>query len=87
MPSVPVLFWLLAQAAIVEEPIADLRGIIVDAIRNCIGKDGEILVCSKDRGFAEGQRVPEIQKPKPPPGDPGVKIEITGGQSDPGTPR
>lgn len=42
-------------------PVETLHKIVVDAIRNCPkGDPGEIVVCSKDRGLAEGFRIPKL---------------------------
>jgi hypothetical protein len=62
----PLLF--LIQAATEDappppppKPTEALRQIVVDAIRNC-GKssDGEVVVCARDRGIAEGYRIPKM---------------------------
>jgi len=38
-----------------------LRQAVVDAIRNCPhGDNGEVIVCSRDRGVAEGYRIPKL---------------------------
>ncbi|HWI86289.1 MAG TPA: hypothetical protein VNT42_08220 [Sphingomonas sp.] len=42
-------------------PIEKERKIVVDAVRGCPeGGEGEIVVCSKDRGVAEGYRLPRL---------------------------
>lgn len=64
------------------DPFASLKETVVAAIRNCGKSDatGEIRVCSRDRGFAEGEvnRLPKPVRPKPLPSDPPIKLEITG---------
>ena len=43
------------------EPVGHLREVVVDAIRNCPKPVGdEIVVCSRDRGIAEGYRIPKL---------------------------
>jgi hypothetical protein len=43
------------------KPVEQLHQIVVDAIRNCAKPtEGEIVVCSKDRGVAEGYRIPKM---------------------------
>jgi len=38
-----------------------LHQAVVDAIRNCPhGEGGEVIVCSRDRGVAEGYRIPKL---------------------------
>ncbi|UAK24116.1 hypothetical protein [Sphingomonas nostoxanthinifaciens] len=63
------MIWaLLIQAANVDaaveppaSPITTQRQQVVEAIRNCPkGAPGEIVVCSKDRGVAEGFRLPKL---------------------------
>jgi hypothetical protein len=57
---------LLAAAAPVAEPpkagpVEHLHKQVVQAIRNCPeGEDGEIVVCSRDRGVAEAYRLPKM---------------------------
>ena len=80
-----VLLWLLAQATEPEAPLANLHGVVVDAIRNCGQRDGEIIVCPRDRGFAEGQRIRKITKPRPPSSDAGVKVQVTTAPAPPKT--
>jgi hypothetical protein len=42
-------------------PTDTLRQAVIDAIRNCPhGEDGTIVVCSRDRGVAEGYRIPRL---------------------------
>jgi hypothetical protein len=42
-------------------PTDTLRQAVIDAIRNCPhGEDGAIIVCSRDRGVAEGYRIPRL---------------------------
>jgi len=42
-------------------PIEDLHQRVVEAIRNCPhSSDGEIVICARDRGFAEGYRIPKM---------------------------
>lgn len=42
-------------------PTETLRQTVIDAIRNCPrGDDGTIVVCSRDRGVAEGYRIPRL---------------------------
>ena len=66
-------------------PIEALHGVVVDAIRNCGQRGEEIIVCSRDRGFAEGeaQRIPKIKKPKVPTSGAGVKVQVTAGPPPP----
>lgn len=80
--------WLLALATAPEAtppatPLDTLHGVVVDAIRNCGQRGDEIVVCSRDRGFAEGQRIPKIVKPKPPASGGGVKVQVTAGPTPP----
>jgi len=58
-----------AAAAAADDPPAPpppmatetLRQTVIDAIRNCPrGEDGAIIVCSRDRGVAEGYRIPKL---------------------------
>ena len=51
------------------------------------GKDGVIVVCPRDRGFAEGQRIPKIKKPKPIETGPPIKVELSAGPRDPAKPQ
>ena len=90
--SAGLLVLLLAQpVAATEEPtpapLATLHGVVVDAIRNCGARDGEIVVCSRDRGYAEGQRLAKIKRPKPPSSGGGVKVQVTAGPRDPLAPQ
>ena len=90
-----MLLWLMLMAQAVTPdvpvdapaaPFETLHGVVVDAIRNCMKNDGEIVVCSRDRGFAEGQRLPKIVKPKPPPDPSGIKVQVmTGDTTAPAT--
>jgi len=42
-------------------PIEDLHQRVVEAIRNCPrSTDGEIVICARDRGIAEGYRIPKM---------------------------
>ena len=88
------LLWLLAQAVAPEAevppappvaPLDALHGVVVNAIRNCGQRGEEIIVCSRDRGFAEGeaQRIPKIKKPKVPESGAGVKVQVTAGPPPP----
>ena len=82
------MFWLLAQATAPDAaPLETLHGVVVDAIRNCGQRGDEIIVCSRDRGFAEGQRMPKIVKPKPSASGTGVKVQVTAGPTRPTTDR
>jgi hypothetical protein len=65
----PFLF--LLQAAAVDAPkpppppapTETLHKIVVDAIRNCAQPiTGEVVVCAKDRGIAEGYRIPKMDE-------------------------
>ena len=64
----PFLFLLPAAAADAPpppppKPVDNLRQIVVDAIRNCPkSADGELVVCAKDRGIAEGYRIPKMDE-------------------------
>jgi hypothetical protein len=88
-----ILLLLLLQAAAAAEsappppgdPIAALRGTVVEAIRECPRtKEGEIAVCSRDRGFAEGQRrLKKLVKPKPVDGGLPITIEVNVGEAPP----
>ena len=61
-------FLMLLQAATEDAPpppppapTETLHQIVVDAIRNCAHPvDGEVVVCAKDRGIAEGYRIPKM---------------------------
>src|SRR4051794_38281582 len=62
-----VLLLLLLQAAAADPPPPKpgapetLQRIVVDAIRNCPkGEAGEVVICSRDRGIAEGFRIPKL---------------------------
>lgn len=42
-------------------PVDHLHQVVVEAIRNCPqGADGAIVVCARDRGIAEGWRLPKL---------------------------
>ncbi len=42
-------------------PVETLHKQVVDAIRNCpVAAPGEITVCARDRGIAEGYRIPKM---------------------------
>jgi hypothetical protein len=42
-------------------PVEKLHEVVVDAIRNCPrSTDGEIVICARDRGIAEGYRIPKL---------------------------
>ena len=42
-------------------PVETLHKQVVDAIRNCpVAGPGEITVCARDRGIAEGYRIPRM---------------------------
>jgi hypothetical protein len=57
----PLLLLAADPPAAEPAPVDTLRSTVVDAIRNCPkGRDGEIVVCSRDRGFAEGFRIPKL---------------------------
>ncbi len=48
-------------AAPPADPVVALKTRVVEAIRNCPKPvAGEIVVCSRDRGVAEGYRLPKI---------------------------
>lgn len=50
----------LGQADPPASPLQDMHTRVIEAIRNCAHPaPGEIVVCSKDRGFAEGYRLPK----------------------------
>ncbi len=61
-------FLLLLQAAAADAPppppptpTENLHQIVVDAIRNCAHPAAvEVVVCAKDRGIAEGYRIPKM---------------------------
>lgn len=58
-----ILLMLAAVAAAVPKagPVETLHTVVVEAIRNCPkGKGDEIVVCSRDRGIAEGFRLPRL---------------------------
>ena len=89
-----MMLWLLLQAAAPadlpdENPLTALRGTVVAAIRNCgTSATGEIVVCSPDRGFAEGQRrLQKLKKPKPIDGGAGITLEVTAGTKPAGPER
>lgn len=82
-----MILMLLLQAAAPAppppaDPFASLKSTVVAAIRNCGKADatGEIRVCSRDRGFAEGEvnRLPKPVAPKPLRSEPLIKLEVTG---------
>ena len=51
-----------------SSPLKGLDKVVTDAIRNCPGAEqGAVVVCARDRGFAEGYRLPKLKSPKPPP--------------------
>lgn len=42
-------------------PVEKLHERVVEAIRNCPhSTDGEIVICARDRGIAEGYRIPKL---------------------------
>jgi hypothetical protein len=42
-------------------PIEKEHKIVVDAVRGCPqGEEDEVVICSKDRGIAEGYRLPKL---------------------------
>lgn len=44
-------------------PVEHLHKVVVDAIRPCPkAADGEIVVCSRDRGIDEGYRLPKLDQ-------------------------
>ena len=71
------------------DPAADLRQMVVQAIRDCGQRGDEIVACSPDRGFAEGegQRVKKLKKPKPVDSGSGIKVEVTTGPPGSAAPR
>ena len=76
------LLLLMAEAAAdpPADPLGELRGVVVAAIRNCGTKDGEIVVCSRDRGFSERERrLRKLEKPKPVNSGNGIKLEVSAG--------
>lgn len=82
-----MILWLLLQAAepvpALPDPFDTLRGSVVAAIRNCgVTITGEIVVCSRDRGFAEKQRrIEKLKKPRVVESDTGIKFEVTTSES------
>lgn len=45
----------------VPAPTEALKQVVIDAIRNCgKGSGDEVVVCARDRGVAEGYRLPKI---------------------------
>ena len=81
-----ILVWLVLQAAASvgeapADPFGTLRGSVVDAIRNCgVTITGEIVVCSRDRGFAEKQRrLEKLKKPRVVNSGNGITFEVTTG--------
>jgi hypothetical protein len=71
-----LLLLLAAQAAEPVEPVGDLKEVVVNAIRNCPkAAPGEIVVCSRDRGFSEGQRVRPLKAPVNPVA-PSVQVSV-----------
>jgi hypothetical protein len=83
-----MILWLLLQAAepapaLPPDPFGSLRGSVVAAIRNCgVTITGEIVVCSRDRGFAEKQRrIEQLKKPRVVGSDSGIKFEVTTSES------
>lgn len=84
-----LLSLLLAAAdppAPVVGPVADLRQKVVEAIRDCpVPKEGEIVVCSRDRGIAEGYRLPKLD-PRFAQRDPKARApDVLDGVGDTGT--
>ena len=67
LPLLPLLL-LMGQAAASDDPpppppapVETLHKIVVDAIRNCPEHaPDELVVCAKDRGIAEGYRIPKM---------------------------
>ena len=48
-------------AASEPPPLDNLKSVVVKAIRNCgLSNGDEITVCARDRGVAEGYRLPKI---------------------------
>lgn len=83
-----MMLWLLLLAIdpVAEppaDPLKDLRGTVVAAIRNCgMTTTGEIVVCSRDKGYAEGERrLRKLKKPKPVDSGTGIHFEVTGSQT------
>jgi hypothetical protein len=87
-----MILWLLLQAAAPAEapidPFGTLRGNVVSAIRNCgVTITGEIVVCSRDRGFAEKQRrLEKLKKPRVVESGSGITFEVTTGDGTPPPP-
>ena len=50
-----------AAAKPVSGPVEHLKKVVVEAIRNCPqAEDGTVVVCARDRGIAEGYRLPKL---------------------------
>lgn len=57
----PLLLAAAATPPVPAGPVDRLHKIVVDAIRNCPEHaPGEIVVCARDHGFAEGYRLPRL---------------------------
>ena len=66
-------------------PLEDLKSVVVKAIRNCgLANGDEITVCAKDRGFAEGYRLPKISPRYSDAGHPPGKLEALEGAGSAG---
>lgn len=75
-----------AAATKPADPFNAVRSAVVEAIRDC-GRNaqGELLVCSKDRGFAEGEkkRLRKLEKPKPIDNGAPIQITVSAGEGEP----
>lgn len=61
MAGLTLALALLAAPEGAAGPVETLRGVVIEAIRNCPkAAPDEIVVCSRDRGLAEGYRLPRL---------------------------
>ena len=64
------------------DPAGDLRQMVVQAIRDCGQRGDDIVACTRDRGYAEGEglRLRKLKKPKPVDSGSGIKVQVVTGQ-------
>ncbi|MFS0738172.1 hypothetical protein ABC347_14075 [Sphingomonas sp. 1P06PA] len=61
MAGLTLALAMLAAPESAVGPVEKLREVVVEAIRDCPkGAPDEIVVCSRDRGMAEGFRLPRL---------------------------
>lgn len=88
MAFAPFLLLIAAAAATAADtdpppdPAGDLRQMVVQAIRDCGQRGDEIVACSRDRGYAQEERLRlrKLKKPRPVDGGAGIKVQVVAGQ-------